>query len=147
MGPIRRMLFRKLSMAWEKWQLTAAEMAKQQALLNQAMQRFLGSKMYAAWNQWRSWAVVMRRPQHMMSGALRRMLAVGCTDTQSEDLPCIGCGREPKVQSVVQWLATLGCSRQSQGVTCESSSAGELHLEAATGTEWCIVGGSSCCHL
>ena len=35
------MLNRKLSMAWEKWQFTAAEMARQQFMLAGAMNRML----------------------------------------------------------------------------------------------------------
>ena len=41
---IRRMLNRKLSMAWEKWQFTAAEVARQQFML-----RMLNSKLSMAW--------------------------------------------------------------------------------------------------
>ena len=39
------MLNRKLSMAWEKWQFTAAEMARQQFLLAGALTRMLKRKM------------------------------------------------------------------------------------------------------
>jgi len=39
-GAMRRMLHRQLSMAWEKWQFTAAEMAAQQRLLDSAMRKF-----------------------------------------------------------------------------------------------------------
>ena len=35
------MLNRKLSMAWEKWQFTAAEMARQQFMLAGALNRML----------------------------------------------------------------------------------------------------------
>ena len=35
------MLNRKLSMAWEKWQFTAAEMARQQFMMAGAMNRML----------------------------------------------------------------------------------------------------------
>ena len=40
-GAIRRMLNRKLSMAWEKWQFTAAEMARQQFMMQGAINRML----------------------------------------------------------------------------------------------------------
>ena len=50
------MLNRKLSMAWEAWQQNAAEMKRQQELLEYAVRKFQNAKMFAAWNTWRSWA-------------------------------------------------------------------------------------------
>ena len=73
-GAVRRMLHRQLSMAWEKWQYEAAEMKRQQEMLDRALRRLRNAKMFAAWNMWRSWAEEMRRQQYLMAGAVRRMI-------------------------------------------------------------------------
>merc|ERR1719182_330369 len=73
-GAIRRLLNRKLSMAFEKWQYEAAKMKAEKEALENALHKFRNSKMFAGWNTWRSWAEDMRRQQHAMKGALRRMI-------------------------------------------------------------------------
>ena len=42
---IKRFMYFQLSQAWEKWQYTAAVMAEQQRLLEQAMRRFIHRQM------------------------------------------------------------------------------------------------------
>ena len=63
------MLNRKLSMAWEKWQFTAAEVARQQFML-----RMLNSKLSMAWEQWQFVAAEVARQQFMLAGALNRLV-------------------------------------------------------------------------
>merc|ERR1712196_6814 len=57
-GAVRRMLHRQFSMAFEKWQSAAAEMAEQERKLRQAVMRLVSEKLMA----------------YAMGGALRRML-------------------------------------------------------------------------
>merc|ERR1712166_1600330 len=92
------MLNRKLSMAWEKWQFTAAEMARQQFLMQRAINRLRNMKLSCAWEKWQqvyadlkflnrmnrklsmAWekwqfeAAEMARQQFLLAGALNRML-------------------------------------------------------------------------
>merc|ERR1711934_1347992 len=72
-GAIRRMLNRKLSMAWEKWQFEAEEMKRQQLLLRGLM-RMIHAKMAAAMATWRQQAADAKRQARTCGGAIRRML-------------------------------------------------------------------------
>ena len=53
-GAINRMLHRKLSMAFEKWQFEAAEMKRAQYFLTGAINRMLHRKLSMAFQKWRS---------------------------------------------------------------------------------------------
>merc|ERR1711865_640927 len=73
-GAIRRMLNRKLSMAWEKWQFTAAEMARQQFLLAGALNRMVKRAMSMAWEKWQQVYADAKGANRMGGGAINRML-------------------------------------------------------------------------
>ena len=68
------MLNRKLSMAWEKWQFTAAEMARQQFLLAGALNRMLKRADVAGWEKWQQVYADLKFANGMGGGAIRRML-------------------------------------------------------------------------
>ena len=57
---------RKLSMAFEKWQFTAAEMARQQFLLAGAMNRMLKRQLSMAFEKWQYEAKEMARGKYMI---------------------------------------------------------------------------------
>ena len=58
-GDITRMRNRALSMAWEKWQQTAAEMKEQAMLLRRGLMRMINAKLTAAFASWREQAVIL----------------------------------------------------------------------------------------
>merc|ERR1711881_329529 len=54
-GAIRRMIFRKLSMAWEQWQQVCQEMRDQRAAMDSALRRWVNQAMFLAFNRWIEW--------------------------------------------------------------------------------------------
>ena len=50
---MKRMMNRKLSMAFEKWQAEAAQMKHEQAMLKKAVMRMVQRQMAMAWSKWR----------------------------------------------------------------------------------------------
>merc|ERR1712086_689034 len=61
-------------MAWEKWQFTAAEMARQQFMLAGALNRMLKRKMSQAWEKWQATYAEGKYLAHTMGGALTRWM-------------------------------------------------------------------------
>ena len=51
-GAIRRMMNRKLSMAWEQWQQWYADIKDQQFKLAGALRRMMNRKLSMGWEQW-----------------------------------------------------------------------------------------------
>jgi hypothetical protein len=50
-GAVRRMVHRKLSMAFEKWQFEAAEAKRQQFMMGGALRRLIHRQLSKAWEQ------------------------------------------------------------------------------------------------
>jgi len=61
-------------MAWEKWQFTAAEMARQQHLMAGAVRRMIFRKLSMAWEQWQQVCQEMRDQRAAMDAAMRKFL-------------------------------------------------------------------------
>jgi len=72
-GILKRMMFRHLSMAWEKWQQDAAAYANQMFILKGAVNRMLKRKLSMAWEQWQFVYEDAKRQAFMLSGAIRRL--------------------------------------------------------------------------
>ena len=51
-GAVTRLRNRQLSMAWEKWQCVAGEMARQQHMTNGAVSRTRKRQVSMAWEKW-----------------------------------------------------------------------------------------------
>ena len=73
-GAIQRMLHRKLSMAWEKWQEWYAEMKNQQHLMSGAANRLRNYHLSRAWEKWQEWYEEKVALLFRMQGAIRRMM-------------------------------------------------------------------------
>jgi len=67
------MLNRKLSMAFEKWQAEAAQMARGRFLLNGAVTRMRKRKLSMAFEKWQYTAKQLAREQYALGGAVTRM--------------------------------------------------------------------------
>merc|ERR1712166_1444001 len=61
-------------MAWEKWQFTAAEMARQQFMMQGVLNRMLKRAMSFAWEKWQQVYADFKLANRMGGGAIRRML-------------------------------------------------------------------------
>ena len=61
-------------MAWEKWQFTAAELARQQFLLQGALNRLLKRAMSMAWEKWQQVHADITAEKRTTSAALHRFL-------------------------------------------------------------------------
>ena len=73
-GALNRMLKRKLSMAFEKWQYEAQEAKRSAYLLAGAINRMLKRKLSMAFEKWQYEAQEMKRAKYAMNGAINRML-------------------------------------------------------------------------
>jgi len=69
-GAIRRMLNRKLSMAWEQWQQVCQEMRDQRAAMRRAVVRMINRKLSMAFNAWAEWYVDMLEQERRLRRAL-----------------------------------------------------------------------------
>ena len=67
-GAVRRMLNRKLSMAFEKWQTEAAQMSHEKKMLGGAIRRLLHRKLSMAWEQWQQMANETKWQQQLLQG-------------------------------------------------------------------------------
>ena len=65
---------RKLSMAWEKWQFTAVEMARQQLMMQGALNRMVKRAMSMAWEKWQQVYGDAKVANRNGGGAINRML-------------------------------------------------------------------------
>jgi len=54
-GAVKRMINRKLSMAWEQWQQVCQQMRDERAAMERAMRKFLNQALFAAYNRWLEW--------------------------------------------------------------------------------------------
>ena len=72
--PMIRMLKRQLSMAFEKWQDEAAQMAREKYMLAGAVKRMLMRQLSMAFEKWQFTANQMAREKYMLAGAMKRML-------------------------------------------------------------------------
>ena len=68
------MIMRQLSMGFEKWQSTAAQMKAEEAAIRKALMRIVYASLAAGVSQWREAAADGKRQQRTVSGAIRRML-------------------------------------------------------------------------
>jgi hypothetical protein len=67
-GAIRRMLNRKLSMAWEQWQQVAAELAEQQLAIRRALLRWKNAALSAGFLAWLEMAEEALAAQKLAAG-------------------------------------------------------------------------------
>ena len=67
------MVHRKLSMGFEKWQGTAAEMKGQEMALRRGLMRLVHSKLAAGLGTWRLMAAKQKAVMGLADRALRRM--------------------------------------------------------------------------
>jgi chromosome segregation ATPase len=72
-GAINRMRNLGLSKAWEKWQQSYADDARQQRVLRGAIRRMRNRLLSMAWEKWQHEAGKMTKQRYMMQGALNRM--------------------------------------------------------------------------
>jgi len=61
-------------MAFEKWQVTAAQMAKEQFQLGGAMKRMLNRHLSMAFVKWQATAAQMAKEQFPLGGAMTRLI-------------------------------------------------------------------------
>merc|ERR1711865_589995 len=73
-GAITRMLKRKMSQGWEKWQQVYVDLKFANRMGGGAIRRMLNRKLSMAWEKWQFTAAEMARQQFMLAGALNRML-------------------------------------------------------------------------
>merc|ERR1712086_679652 len=73
-GALMRMIKRKMSAAWEKWQQTYADLKFETRALGGAIRRMLNRKLSMAWEKWQFTAAEMARQQFLLKGALMRMI-------------------------------------------------------------------------
>ena len=64
-GAIRRMMKRKLSMAWEKWQYEAEQARRQKYIVQGAINRMMKRMLSKAFEQWQWYAAKMRSLAHL----------------------------------------------------------------------------------
>ena len=69
-----RLQNRHLSMAFEKWQFEAAEMARSKFLMGGAVQRLLKRQLSMAWEAWQFNAAALARDKFLLAGAAQRMV-------------------------------------------------------------------------
>jgi len=73
-GALRRMMNRKLSMAWETWQQWYADLLHQRFILNGAIHRMLKRKLSMAWEKWQFWYAEFMQQKFLMAGAVKRLM-------------------------------------------------------------------------
>ena len=71
---MRRMLNRKVSGAFERWQSEAAQMEGEQMAMKRGLMRLVHVKLAASFGSWRMAAAEMKRALHGGGGAGRRMM-------------------------------------------------------------------------
>ena len=72
-GALRRLLKRKLSMAFEKWQFEAAEMARSKYMMGGAIKRMLHRMLSMAWEKWQYTAAQMKAQQALLDELAQSM--------------------------------------------------------------------------
>jgi len=64
-GAMNRMMKRKLSMAFEKWQYEAQEAKRSQYFLSGAIKRMMNRKLSMAFEKWQYTAAVMKEQERL----------------------------------------------------------------------------------
>merc|ERR1719199_111710 len=80
-GAIRRMMNRKLSMAWEQWQQTAAELRaladerrRKQMAMRRALMKWQLQQLSMGWNTWHNWYLERMEQLRLLRRGAMRML-------------------------------------------------------------------------